>query len=70
MNIDVQHDHRMNLTAVAIFAVQDKNNVPRTFGGDVYWNLGTVYQGYWCLKFLSNIPRYHSTIMFSVGRHL
>ena len=70
MKIDMQHDHRMNLTTVAICAVLDKNNVPRTYGGDVYWNLGTVYHSLCCLKFQSKIPRCHSMIMFSVGRQL
>jgi hypothetical protein len=36
MKIDMHHDHRMNLTTVAIFAVLDNNNVPRTYGGDMY----------------------------------
>jgi hypothetical protein len=36
MKIDMQHDHGMNLTTVAIFAVLDKNNGPRTYGGDMY----------------------------------
>jgi hypothetical protein len=33
----------MNLTTVVIFAVLDKNNVPITYGGDMYWNLGIVH---------------------------
>jgi len=36
MEIDMQHDNRMNLTTVVIFAVLDKNNVPITYGGDMY----------------------------------
>jgi len=42
MNTDMQHDHAMNLTTAAIFAVLDKNNVPGTCGGDMYRNLCTV----------------------------
>jgi hypothetical protein len=60
----------MNLTTVAIFAVLDNNNVPRTYGGDMYWNLGTVHHSLCCLNFLSKIPSCHSIIMFSVGCHL